>query len=99
MSVAQQYLNTAPHRSLGTSPFRVLLGTRPRLKDCPGIREMLERELFESCHDTRDELRAKARKNIVRMQQENKRTKGGRRLRIIAEESWLPLCVLSRVRE
>jgi len=37
-------------------PFRVLLGTRPRLKECPEIREMLERELFKSFQDTRDEL-------------------------------------------
>jgi len=73
VEVAQQYLNTAPHRSLGTSPFRVLLGTRPRLKECPEIREMLEEELFKSFQDTRDELRAEARKNIVKMQQENKR--------------------------
>jgi len=79
VEVAQQYLNTAPHRNLGTSPFRVLLGTRPRLRECPEIREMLEGELIESFQDTRDELRAEARENIVKMQQENKRVFDKRR--------------------
>jgi len=67
----------------------MLLGTRSRVKECPEIREILEKKLLESFQDTRDELRSEAKKNIAKMQQENKRAliKEGRRPRIIARES------------
>lgn len=56
LDTAQQYLNAAPHRSLCLSPFQVLLGTHPRLKDCPEIKEILEKERLESFQDAREEL-------------------------------------------
>ena len=79
IDTAQQYLNAVPHRSTGSSPFQVLLGTHPRLKDCPVIREILEKEQLDLFQDTREELRTEARKNIVKMQRENKRSFDKRR--------------------
>lgn len=43
LSVAQQYLNTTFHRSIGMTPFQVLFGTRPRFKDDPSMRNDRER--------------------------------------------------------
>lgn len=81
VDIAQQYLNTTPHRSIGTSPFRVLFGTHPRLKDCPEIKELLEREHLEFFQSDREELRSEAKKNIVKIQEENRRTFDKRRKR------------------
>jgi len=38
LELAQQYLNSTTHRSIDTSPFHLLFGTHPRLKDSPDIR-------------------------------------------------------------
>lgn len=41
---AQRYLNAVMHRSLGTSPFHVLLGIRPRWRKNPDVMELLQRK-------------------------------------------------------
>lgn len=74
VEVAQQCLNTTTSRSIGTSPFHILYGTHPRLKDCPEVKEILEAEWIQSFQDTRDELRIDASKNIAKLQEENRRT-------------------------
>jgi len=71
LDAAQQCLNATIHRSIGMSPFKLLLGIRPRLKDFPDIREWLEKEWVESFQDKRDELRAQASENIAKIQREN----------------------------
>ena len=73
VEVAQQYLNTVPHKSTGASPFRVLFGAHPKLKSQPEIREILEKELIESFQADRNELRLKAKENLAKVQQENKK--------------------------
>jgi len=79
LELAQQYLNSTTHRSIGTSPFHLLFGTHPRLKDRPDIRLWLEKEWIASFENKRDELRAQASDNISKIQRENKRTFDKRR--------------------
>lgn len=55
------------------TPFRVLLGVHPRIRDSPDIRELLENEIVMSFDDDRMELRAEAKKNIEKIQQENRK--------------------------
>lgn len=46
LDVVQLCINTTLHRSIGTTPFRVLLGVYPRIRDDPNIREILENYHF-----------------------------------------------------
>ncbi|EZA60793.1 hypothetical protein X777_13727, partial [Ooceraea biroi] len=55
------------------SPFHLLFGAHPRLRDRSNIREWLEKEWVTSFQDERDELRAQASESISRIQHENKR--------------------------
>jgi len=73
LDVAQLYLNTTLHRGVGTTPFHVLLGLNPRIRDNPSIREILESELIASFSASRDELRLRAKDNILKVQDENRR--------------------------
>lgn len=61
LNVAQIYLNSTLHKAIGTTPFRVMLGMDPRVRDNPDVRELLESEQIASFND-RDELQAQ--KNI-----------------------------------
>nr|XP_012232667.1 PREDICTED: uncharacterized protein LOC105678149 [Linepithema humile] len=44
LSIAQQYVNTTPSRSTGTTPFQLLFGVQAKLRDDPEIRGLLEEE-------------------------------------------------------
>lgn len=66
-------LNSTLHRSIETTPFRVMLGVEPRVRDDPHIRELLDGELVASFNGDRDELREQARKNIEKIQRENRK--------------------------
>lgn len=79
LDIAQQALNTMIHRSIGTSPFNLLFGTHPRLRDRPDVKEILEKEWVAEFQDSRDELRAQANENIMKIQRENKRSYDRRR--------------------
>lgn len=72
LDAAQLCLNTTLHRSIGETPFRVLLGVYPRVRDDPDVKEILENELVTSFNDDRDELRRQAKQNIEKIQRENK---------------------------
>lgn len=69
---AQKYMNTTLQRSIGTDPFRLIFGTKARLKDNPEIRELIESEWREMFQKERDELRERAVENIAKVQQENR---------------------------
>lgn len=73
LGAAQQYLNTTHSRSTGMTPFQLLFGTHMRLKTCPEIKEMLEKELVQIFQENRDELRQQAKENILKVQQQNKK--------------------------
>lgn len=48
LDIAQLYMNSTLHRSIGMMPFRVLLGVHPRIRESPAIRELLESQLLRS---------------------------------------------------
>lgn len=80
LDVAQQILNTTTQRSIAnTSPYRILFGAHPRLRNRPDVLGWLEEELIESFEDARDELRVKVCDNIAKVQRENRRTFNKRR--------------------
>lgn len=72
IDLVQQCLNTTPHRSIGMTPFRLLFGAHPHVRDNPDIRELLREELITSFVDDREELRQEAKESINRVQRENK---------------------------
>lgn len=72
LEVAQLYLNSKLHRSIGMTLFRVLLGVHPRIRDNPDVKELLQSEMITSFDDDREELRKKAQENIEKIQRENK---------------------------
>lgn len=72
VDLVQQCLNTTPHRSIGMTPFRLLFGAHPRIRDNPDIQELLQGELVTSFVDDREDLRQEAKKSIERIQRENK---------------------------
>lgn len=79
VDVAQQCLNTTTQRSIGMTPFRLLFGIHPRIRENPDIRELLERELITSFENDREELRDQAKKSIERVQRENKKNYDAKR--------------------
>lgn len=71
LSTVQLHLNTTMHRSIKTTPFHLLFGTRAHLRDDDNLRELLENEWTALFQKDRDELRVYAKENIAKMQQEN----------------------------
>lgn len=84
LELAQQCLNVTMHRSIGTTPFRVLFGTHARLRDNPEVRELLEKEWVMQFEAERDEIRDRSRRAIEAVQKENR--EGYDRKRVIASE-------------
>lgn len=74
LDLAQKYLNSTPHRSIGTNPFHLLFGTRMRLVEDPSIRQMLDEEWVALFQENRDELRRRAKEAISKIQMGNMRT-------------------------
>lgn len=79
LNAVQLCLNTTLQRSIGMTPFRVLLGIHPRIKDNPDIRELLDKEIITSFDNGRAELREEAKRNIEKIQKENQKTYDGKR--------------------
>lgn len=79
LETCQKYLNATPHRSTGTTPFKLLFGTNIRMKEDPRIKELIEEEWISMFEENRDELRAEAKENILRIQEENRRSYNKRR--------------------
>lgn len=79
LHVAQQTLNTVAHRSIGTSPFHLLFGTYPRVKDRLDLKEILEKEWISIFQDACDDLKTQASDKITIIQNENRRNYNKRR--------------------
>jgi len=75
----QQYLNSLPHGSIGSTPFNVLFGTNMRLKDKEKIQELIESEWIAAFQKNRNKFREDAKKNIRKIQCENTKNFNKRR--------------------
>lgn len=67
-------LNSTYQRSIGMTPFEVMFGVKMRRKEDPQILELIERESAELFENDREELRNIAKTNLVKIQEENRRT-------------------------
>lgn len=70
----QRTINNTPSRSTGSTPFEIMTGLKMRTKDDVNIRELLEDEAICELNQERDALRDEARENILKIQQENKKS-------------------------
>ena len=70
-----------PSRSTKATPFRLLFGVNARYKDDPRMIELLECEWKDLFQQSRNELRAAARQNILKVQRENRKTFNKKRIK------------------
>jgi len=74
----QQILNSTYQRSINTTPFELLTGTKMRLNNS-NITELLKKELQEQFEKERDTKRIQAKEQIIKVQEENNCTYNLRR--------------------
>lgn len=67
------------HRSIGTSPFKLLFGVNANLKEDSEIQSIIADECMRDFQEKRNAIREEAAKNIAKVQAENKRTYNKRR--------------------
>ncbi|KAG5893651.1 hypothetical protein JTB14_028806 [Gonioctena quinquepunctata] len=69
----QRALNSTIQRSIGTSPFETLTGVKMRNKEEVLIKELLEEATKQKFNENREDLRAESNKQILKVQEENRR--------------------------
>lgn len=69
----QRALNSTLQRSILATPFEVLIGVKMRNKEDILIKEMLEKESIETFNRNRDELRDNCKRQILKVQEENRK--------------------------
>lgn len=67
VDVAQQFLNASFNRSIGATPFELLIGRSMKLKDDVQFREIIEKELIKSFQQERCQIREEAAMNIAKI--------------------------------
>lgn len=75
----QQTLNSTFQRSIGMTPFELLVGIKMKQKDDIIIKEALEEEFSLRFEKDRNLLRARAKNQILKVQNENRKTYNLRR--------------------
>ncbi|GFY44774.1 transposon Tf2-9 polyprotein [Trichonephila inaurata madagascariensis] len=70
----QRILNSTSNRSTKWSPFELLTGVTMRNKEDLYLRNLLMEEMVEELQEQRTQLRQDAKRNIQKIQAENKRT-------------------------
>lgn len=73
LPAVQAALNGCHHRAIGSSPFEVLLGVKMRGGADENIIGLLNEEAVEEFNTGREELREKARQQIIKIQNENRK--------------------------
>lgn len=69
----QRALNSTIQRSIDASPFEVMMGVKMKCKEDVLIREMLEKEAVDIFQEKRQEIREEGKKQILKVQEENKK--------------------------
>ena len=67
----QYFLNSTYQRSVGTTPFQLLIGILMKCKEDLHLKELLDEELRRQFFEDRQEQREKAKTEIFKTQQEN----------------------------
>lgn len=75
----QQFLNKTHQRAIGTTPFELLVGAPMKTKEDIMLKELIEQEMIETFVRERDELRKRAKQQILTLREENKRTFNAKR--------------------
>lgn len=70
----QQFINASYNRSIGATPFEILIGRNMRLGSDLQIRDVLREFVLELFNQERADLRGEARRNILKIQEENRET-------------------------
>ena len=70
----QQILNSTFHRSINTSPFELMFGTKMRLKNDVKILDLINAEIQAEFNNARNELRNEAKRQFLKVQNENRKT-------------------------
>lgn len=71
VSKLQRALNSTFQRSINTTPYQLLIGTKMRMKEDTEIYNLLLEEGRESYSEEREKLREKAKEQILQVQEEN----------------------------
>lgn len=66
-------MNSTYQRSIDTTPFELLIGTKMKTKENLIIKEAIEQEINRQYDDTRKQLRQDAKKQIEKVQMENRK--------------------------
>lgn len=73
VSSLQRSLNSTYHRSISTSPFKLMFGVEMRRKEDLQMLEILEEEFVSQFMEERNESREVAKAQILRVQDENRK--------------------------
>lgn len=73
VGVTQQFINSSYHRSIGMTPFELLVGRAMRLKEDLELRTTLEQAMLSLFQQERSQLQDEAKANIAKVQEENRR--------------------------
>ncbi|KAL0901123.1 hypothetical protein ABMA27_006440 [Loxostege sticticalis] len=74
VSKLQRVINSTYQRAINTTPFQLLTGVKMRMKEDTNVLELLEEEGRVEFMNQRDESRREAKAQILRIQEENRRT-------------------------
>lgn len=83
VSEVQRCLNGTYQRSIGMTPFELLLGTKMKDKNEHNIIKLIEEEEIQKYGEKRNELRTKAKESIKKIQEENVRSYNRKRIKAI----------------
>lgn len=75
----QLALNSSVQRSIGATPFEVLIGVKMKTEHDMVVKEMLEKEIVEDFNTDREKIREESKKQIAKVQEENRKTYNLRR--------------------
>ncbi|GBM33142.1 hypothetical protein AVEN_94271-1, partial [Araneus ventricosus] len=78
----QQTINSTYQRSIDTTPFELLFGTKMNTGGLDKLKEMVEAEFQANFEAQREELRKHAKQQIFKIQEENRKTYNLRRREI-----------------
>ncbi|GBL82277.1 Pro-Pol polyprotein [Araneus ventricosus] len=87
----QRVINSSISRSTKYTPFELMLGTKMKNKDIK-VNEVLHEEYLNYMMHERDEMRNDAKKNILKVQEENRRNYDKKRKKSTPLQGWRLRC-------